>query len=296
MTTIAIVGFNALSRDMVHDVADDPDTEIWSCNWAIRYNLPRIDRLFEIHQLSLLEEPHYDLKHWEWLHEEHPFPIYMQDVYPDIPASVKYPKDEVLADVFEFMHRGDEPNTFEACSPTWMISLAIHEKADRIKIYGIEAGAETEFIYQKESIGHLLGIAAGRGIHVDLVPESNLLKGKLYGYEAVQVITRHQLEIHRANYQQQHMDYLGRLNAAKAVFTERMKVLSKETAAKANKPRLRKMELKAQTAAEKSDEMMMMAHGASCALQAINHLIEEVDSQEPNLQLVNTMREVKMDE
>lgn len=296
MKTVALFGFNERSRDMVWDIADDPDTEIWSCNWAIRYNPPRIDRLFEIHQLSLLEEPHYDLKHWEWIHEEHPFPIYMQDVYPNIPASVKYPKDAVLADVFEFIHRGDERNDFEVCSPTWMISLAIHEKVDRIKIYGIEAGAETEFIYQKEGIGHLLGIAGGRGIHVDLVPDSMLLRGKLYGYEAVQVITRHQLEIHRSNYQQQHMDYLGRLNRAKAIFDERMRVLKKETDAKANKARLRKMELKAQEAAGKSDEMMMMAHGASCALQAVNHLIEEVDSQEPDLQLVNTMREVKMDE
>jgi len=32
-----------------------------------------------------------DELHYEWLKEEHDFPIYMDDVYPEFPSSVRYP-------------------------------------------------------------------------------------------------------------------------------------------------------------------------------------------------------------
>lgn len=300
MKTVALFGFSVRSRDLIWEIADDPDTEIWSCNWAVRYNPPRIDRLFEIHDLEMLADPKYDLEHWDWLHDFHTFPIFMQEASPEFPSSVTYPKDEVLADVFEFIRRGNpldgwKRNFYVPCSYVWMAALAIHEGYECIKVYGFEAGAETEFIYQKEGIALVNGIAAGRGIYVDLWKDSKLIRGKLYGYEACQVITRHILEQHRSNYQQQHMDWLGQLNAADGIFRERMKTMNEAAAKKANKARIRKLELKTQEAAEKRDEAMLNTHGASCALQAITHLIEEVDTQDPNLKLVNTMRKVKVE-
>ena len=56
---------------------------MWSVNFAWDYDVPRIDRLFEIHALwwLALSQGDRDKKHLEWLQKKHDFPIYTYDDY-----------------------------------------------------------------------------------------------------------------------------------------------------------------------------------------------------------------------
>ncbi len=62
--------------------------EMWTVNFAWRYEVPRIDRLFEIHPIELLaynafqgDTSNKDYQHFKWLQEEHDFTIYTHADY-----------------------------------------------------------------------------------------------------------------------------------------------------------------------------------------------------------------------
>ena len=62
--------------------------EMWTVNFAWRYGVPRIDRLFEIHPIEVLayiagqgKPDNYDAQHLSWLQEEHDFTIYTHADY-----------------------------------------------------------------------------------------------------------------------------------------------------------------------------------------------------------------------
>jgi hypothetical protein len=98
--TVALVGFSPLTKHFAHDLPEE--TEIWSLNWAWKHALPRIDRLFEIHDDAYLAQPNAASRHHlDWLQEAHDFPIFMlPEARADVPSSVRYPFDE---NVDEFM-------------------------------------------------------------------------------------------------------------------------------------------------------------------------------------------------
>lgn len=100
---IAIVGFASSSRGQAP--LDDPSFEIWSMNHAPLSWLPKWDVLFELHTMDHLRRvaAHQTTpnQYLDWLAKQpgpkdkgHK-PIYMQDVTPDVPASVKLPREEL---------------------------------------------------------------------------------------------------------------------------------------------------------------------------------------------------------
>ena len=86
--TVAIVGFAQTSLQFAKESNAD---EMWSVNFAWRYDVPRVDRLFEIHPIELLaynafqgSPENKDNEHFEWLQKEHDFKIYTHADYTGV--------------------------------------------------------------------------------------------------------------------------------------------------------------------------------------------------------------------
>lgn len=142
--------------------------------------------------------------HWEWLQEEHDYPVYCLEQYPEIHNSIRYPFEDVNSYVYRNLYRNNVNIKLFASTFDYMIALAIYEQVRRIEIYGFEMATTTEYNYQRDSGMILMGVAAGQGIEV-VIPETSLLipKMKLYGYEGAQMITRQTLEAYRRMHEQE---------------------------------------------------------------------------------------------
>ncbi len=153
----------------------DPSWEFWghaaSKSW---YRRP-MDRYFDLHPKACwTRKP----DHLKWL-SRLLVPIYMQERYGDVPASIRYPKEQILT---EF---GDARPYFTN-QVAWMIALAMTEGATVIGLWGVNYGIESEYMIQRGSAEYWLGRAAERGIRIVLPPECTLLAqpSLLYGYES----------------------------------------------------------------------------------------------------------------
>jgi hypothetical protein len=115
----------------------------------------------------------------KWL-ERNTIPIYMHERYPEVPASLKYPKGRVFQ---EFSHL---PRRYFTNTVTWMIALALMEGVTTIGIWGINYSSEGEYGTQRGSCEFWLGVLGGRGVHVVLPDNCTLLAepSLLYGYES----------------------------------------------------------------------------------------------------------------
>lgn len=184
MKSVALVGF---SQATMHGHKESRADEIWTVNNAWQFDVPRWDRLFDMHPIWHLTTPKYNmLPHWEWLQQEHDFPIYMMEHVAEVPASVRYPLEDVLENLGV---------AYMTSSASYMLGLALLEGFSRIEIYGLDMGSTTEYAYQKAGFEWLLGVAMGRGVEVVLPKNSQLMNAVLYGYDGgFQVISRQTLE------------------------------------------------------------------------------------------------------
>jgi len=222
MKKVALVGF-ALSTRMQAPV-DDPSIEIWGCNEG--YVLPpfakkdprdtasketgiipalhpsrrkwaaKPSRWLQLHNYQTISRAlnHNDEYHFEWLKSATGFPIYMQRKFPMIPESVVYPIDEIIE-----MTGG----RYFTSSFAYMIALAIYEGFDWIGCYGFEMATDSEYFHQRSNAEYLIGFARGKGIHVELPDNGNLLRGRMYAYEDESIGYRQQLEFRQKVLQQQ---------------------------------------------------------------------------------------------
>lgn len=175
----AIVGTAPSSRDLAPFT--DESWEIWGVS-NVYGQIPKWDRWFELHNLESRKNEQEYPGHYDWLKKQ-TTPVYMQQRHEEIPASVEYPKQEIL----------DEFGGYFTNSVSYMIALAIHEGATEIGIYGVDmaindVGGHSEYAHQRPSCEYFIGLAVGRGIKVDIPRESDLLKvGRLYAYETAGV-------------------------------------------------------------------------------------------------------------
>ena len=163
----------------------DEGVEIWTLNeihgehWVEEEH---VTAWFQIHRKWSFTREH-RFNHWEWLQEEHPFPIYMQRAFDDVPMSDKYPLREIQKELIHIV-RGELPikkvfgSTFD-----YAMALALREGFERIELYGIEMLLEGEYAHQRETMSFWLGKADGMGVDVWLPEQSSLLLQPLYGYE-----------------------------------------------------------------------------------------------------------------
>jgi hypothetical protein len=187
--TVALVGF-AKTRDEAP--WDDLDTEIWGLNEAYAQPwMKRFDRWFQIHpedNFSRPDNPN-DPNHLNWLKVAKGFPIYMQEKFKYIPASVMYPLAEVT----------EKYGNYLTSSVAFMLTLAMLEGFERIELYGFEMGTRTEYHYQRANAEYLIGMAKALGFEIYLPASCGICKGKMYGFETLDVAFRQKLEYRKTS-------------------------------------------------------------------------------------------------
>lgn len=166
----------------------DPAWEIWAFS-SLRLHTPRITRWFEMHAPGDLRSQLKVDTRWRLSYRSYcrflmnlTCPVYMQQTFPAIPGSVRYPLEQAL-------------RTFGRCftsTASYMIALAIMEGCDTIGVWGIQLTSPAVYGRQRPAIEYLLGVARQRGIRVVLAPGSTLkvpprprlpVTPVLYGYD-----------------------------------------------------------------------------------------------------------------
>lgn len=169
-TKVAIVGYAESSR--MQAPFDDPTFSVWGMNQLYRH-IPRADRWFEIHH-NWHEHVVEGTDHLGWL-KSAPIPIYMVERVKEIPQSVTYPIDRIIA-----AHKD-----YFTSSIAYMIALALTEGFKTIHLYGIDLVVGDEWDYQKPNAEFWIGVAHGMGVTVGIPRESALCKQTWrYGYQS----------------------------------------------------------------------------------------------------------------
>lgn len=203
---VAVYG-GGYTRQLIldHPLVDD-DCEIWSGNhvwntegWGA--DLPRLDRCFDVHLIAQLEayRSENEQTHFEWLQQEHPFPVYMQEPDSRFPSAVAYPFKAICDRYFSRQYRGPVVKAAFGSMMDYITGLAVFEGADWIGYFGVEMGSSTEHQYQLPYGSLWLGICAGLGVTtwVPDDPRVQLLRHEVYAYEGFQLITAERLrQIH----------------------------------------------------------------------------------------------------
>lgn len=198
MRKVAIIGF---ADSYAQAPFGDASVECWGINELHRY-LPRWDRWFELHGRESFEikGDRNQEAHVQWLRSQPPVgdpahkPIFMRELFTDIPAGVVYPVQQ-MADRF-FTRFGQRP--YFTSSIGYMLAMAIAEGRDGdfrpigdgadavgwIGLYGIDLASATEYSEQRPNTEYFIGLARGLGIQVEIAPGSALLRANhLYGFE-----------------------------------------------------------------------------------------------------------------
>jgi len=168
---VAILGF---APSYVDAPFGDPSVHIWTMNYH-HQDVTRTDRIFELHDWdTIVKEGHVQSL------QASKAPVYLQDVRPEIPSSVRYPIEAMT-------ERYKLPNTdtpYFTNTASYMIALAIEEGVTELQLFGLDMTHDTEYGSQRPSCEFFLGVAMGRGIRVVIHRLSDLCKTAfLYGYE-----------------------------------------------------------------------------------------------------------------
>jgi len=177
LRSLAIVGSHPETRELAP--YDDPDYEIWLFNEAPMKPevYKRWDASVQIHipEVYASTENWVNENYWEWLQQDHgDRKIYMQDVDPRVPNSVRYPLEGVLSLV---------PYKYLRSSPAMALALAIYLGYKKISLYGSELSSNTEYHYQAINYAFWIGFAHGFGVDLDLQCWFQEFDQPIYGYE-----------------------------------------------------------------------------------------------------------------
>ena len=151
----------------------------------------RVDTVFQMHQPFIYRSAHNrsDPDHWKWLQKNEKIPVYMLDVDPDVPASIKYPLEDIsytlLHDFYQGRGTDIKHRQYFTSSIAYALALAIYKGYETILVYGIEMSSNTEYIYQRDCVAFWVGIALGRGIEVKFHGGDAIFDRPLYGYDGV---------------------------------------------------------------------------------------------------------------
>ncbi len=287
--TIAIVGFAPQTIDRVETLK--PDDEMWTLNFAwqqdaIKYG--RIDALFDIHPpwyLNTVDDS--SVRHKEWLKKKHDFPVYTNPtVYDDrldwIKSGVRYPLEEVIrATGMDNSLRGEQVQNMFGSTMDYMVALAITklEAGDIIRLIGIEMQTETEYAYQKATMGYWMGIANAKGIIVKQEDISTLIRPLPY-HEGGQMIGRQTVEGHLQMVKNAQSKALGVYNQLMGVANKEKQILADYLERQGGRPP-NQDELKPVIEAEQAaSQAKAQLDAASGALTGFQNLLREFDMAE----------------
>lgn len=162
----------------------DQNYQIWT-HAICMGQCKRVDRVFEMHPPVTWRDhvkPQWPT-YYDWL-KSCPYPVYMEEKYPDVPNSVRYPKERIFAQcraMIGRLHFGSQAD--------YMIALALSEGITHIALYGIHYTSpvkDGDRLEQLLAIKFWLGVAAGRGVTLE-IPEGNPIfdiPRDVYGYES----------------------------------------------------------------------------------------------------------------
>ena len=162
----------------------DPSWEFWGHASSRAWYRREMDRYFDMHvKACWTRAGKKGARYPKWLAANR-VPIYMQDHYPEVPASIKYPKGRIL---LEF---ADARNYFTN-HVAWMIALALTEGVSTIGLFGVNYSTQSEYERQRGSAEYWLGRASGMGVRIVLPEQCTLLHepALLYGYESHDTVT-----------------------------------------------------------------------------------------------------------
>ncbi len=174
MRTVAIVGSHPRTREQFDFSRQDCD--IWVFNEALNGEwCKRASHVFQIHKPVIWKSAtnKNDPKHYEWLKSGDTPVIYMQDVYPDVPKSKRFPLEEIKAKF---------PRAYFTSTVALALGLAIYQGYERIEVYGVEMETNTEYGHQRNAVSYWIGYAEGAGIEVDF-HSTGFFESAIYGYE-----------------------------------------------------------------------------------------------------------------
>jgi len=178
LRSLAIVGSHPDTRD--NAPFDDPNFEILLFNEAPQQEhiYKRWDTCLQIHKPEVYasETNWVNKDHWKWLQQDHgpDKRIFMQEVDPRVPNSVRYPLDEVLSLV---------PYKYLRSSPALALALAIYLGYKDIWLYGSDLSSNTEYHYQAVNYAFWIGFAHGYGVNLHMECWKSEFNQPIYGYE-----------------------------------------------------------------------------------------------------------------
>jgi len=166
------------------------DCDLWVFNEAIGKNNSWVQwctGILQLHIPAIWRNPlnRNDTEHYKWLQENTAIPVYMQDKYPDVPMSIKYPLDEIVATLLPNFTRPknevwDDRGDYATSTLAHALALGIYQGYKRIELWGIGLAMQTEYVYQRPGAMFWIGLALGRGIQVEL--QGHMFDAPLYGF------------------------------------------------------------------------------------------------------------------
>ena len=181
MSKVAIVGAHEATRE--NAPFGDKEFEIWGLsNWSKAPWMLRCDKVIEVHGSVLYTQHPADHDYWSWL-QETDAQVYIFGYHEQIKNTNCYPlqdiKNDLLGNIALF---GEEIENF-ASSVDYALALAILQGYEQIDLYGLEM--EQEYRAQQESFAFWVGLAAGKGIKINLNCTKAMFNKPLYGRHMV---------------------------------------------------------------------------------------------------------------
>lgn len=178
MKKLAIVGAHEATRD--NAPFDNPDYEIWGITRYAKADwMKRCDTVIEIHPEPFYTNHPEDKGYWEWL-QNTDATVRMLHLHMDIKNAVMYPLQSIRDELLKNVYVHGERITNLGSSPDFAIALAIYQKYDVIDIYGVEMGIDTKYMTQRPGFAFWTGLAAGRGITLNVNCTDNLFTQPVY--------------------------------------------------------------------------------------------------------------------
>lgn len=179
--TVAIIGSHPATRSLFD--FERKDCDVWIFNGAFNDATgwaKRADAVFQLHLPRNWRSDHSrnGENHYGWLKSGDTPTIYMQDIYDDVPRSVKYPLDEIQTKLLGGFNR----KKYFTSSVAFALALAIFQGYKRIELYGVEMETDTEYKHQRDCVAFWVGVAVGHGAEV-YSPVGIFSAERLYGYE-----------------------------------------------------------------------------------------------------------------
>ena len=201
---VAIIGFAPSSYRLApfaQNAVDHPEDgfELWGINELYKLTEVEPEKFscwFDIHDRRDGDISQRDPVNIDWLKaRKFPLGLYMQDQYPDIPSSKRFPLEQAIR-----FYR----TTYFTNSISYMLALAgmagrdekgvVTDKAQaygEVHVYGVDMsqndqtpGGQGEYLFQRPSCEYFLGFLRGLGIKVHLPDQTDLLfTPYLYGFQ-----------------------------------------------------------------------------------------------------------------